>query len=168
MESQKMTQQDFASFIDVSPATLSSIYTGRTRPTINMVEAIKKKIPELSTDWLMFGSGDMYVGSTPLQEQQEGGGAEFENAARYGGNGMEMTLDFDNGGDDGTLAFGQPHRNAPQNQASARNSYNGVRNTPNNRQIEIQKNINKIQRNITEIRIYFDDQTYETFTPSKK
>ena len=50
MESQHMTQQVFAQFIEMSPASLSSIFTGRTRPTINIVEAIKKKIPNLNTD----------------------------------------------------------------------------------------------------------------------
>lgn len=34
MESQQMTQQEFADFIHISPASLSSIFTGRTRPTI--------------------------------------------------------------------------------------------------------------------------------------
>ena len=33
MESQHMTQQVFASFIGVSPGTLSSIFTGRTNPS---------------------------------------------------------------------------------------------------------------------------------------
>ena len=61
MESQHMTQQVFADYIGVGAATLSSIFNGRTRPTLNIVEAIKKKIPNISTDWLMFGSGDMFL-----------------------------------------------------------------------------------------------------------
>lgn len=38
-----MTQQVFADFLQQSPATLSSIFNGRTRPTINVIEAIKAK-----------------------------------------------------------------------------------------------------------------------------
>lgn len=56
-----MTQQVFSEFIGIGAATLSSIFNGRTRPTLNIVEAIKKKIPNISTDWLMFGVGDMYL-----------------------------------------------------------------------------------------------------------
>ena len=59
MESQHMTQQVFADYIGVGAATLSSIFNDRTRPTLNIVESIKKKIPNTNTDWLMFGSGDM-------------------------------------------------------------------------------------------------------------
>ena len=64
MEEQHMSQQVFADFIGLSPATLSSIFTGRTRPTLNVVEAIKNKLPAISTDWLLMGIGNMYV-STP-------------------------------------------------------------------------------------------------------
>ena len=31
MESQNMTQQEFADFVHISPASLSSVFTGRTR-----------------------------------------------------------------------------------------------------------------------------------------
>ena len=40
MDSQQMSQQSFAAFLDISPATLSSIFTGRTKPTLSTVEAI--------------------------------------------------------------------------------------------------------------------------------
>ena len=68
-----MTQQVFADYIQQSPATLSSIFNGRTRPTLNIVEAIKKKIPNISTDWLMFGSGDMYLPDLPQDDTLQSG-----------------------------------------------------------------------------------------------
>ena len=56
-----MTQKTFASFIDMSEGSLSSIFNGRTKPTLNIVDAIKRKMPAVSTDWLLFGKGKMYV-----------------------------------------------------------------------------------------------------------
>ena len=53
METQNMTQQEFAEFLHISPASLSSIFTGRTRPTLSIVEAIKKSLPDISTDHLL-------------------------------------------------------------------------------------------------------------------
>lgn len=61
MEMQRTTQQDFADQLKIAPATLSSIFTGRTRPTLAIVDAIKSRFPQISTDWLMFGKGDMLV-----------------------------------------------------------------------------------------------------------
>ena len=63
-----MTQSEFADYIELAPATLSSIFNGRTRPTLNVVEALKKKIPNINMEWLMFGIGDMYQSnSTPSE-----------------------------------------------------------------------------------------------------
>ena len=59
MEAQHMTQQVFASAIGTTPATLSGIFNDRTRPTINIIESIKKKFPDISLEWLMFGIGDI-------------------------------------------------------------------------------------------------------------
>ena len=60
MESQHMTQQTFADFIGISSASLSSIFNGRTKPTLNTVEAIKGKFPTISLDWLMYGSEPIF------------------------------------------------------------------------------------------------------------
>ena len=59
MEDQHMTQQVFADFLQQSPATLSSIFNGRTRPTLQVIDAIKTKIPDISIEWLLYGTGDL-------------------------------------------------------------------------------------------------------------
>ena len=56
MEDQHMTQQVFADFLQQSPATLSSIFNGRTRPTLQVIDAIKTKIPDISIEWLLYGT----------------------------------------------------------------------------------------------------------------
>lgn len=146
MEAQHMTQQVFAQFIEMSPASLSSIFNGRTRPTLNIVEAIKKKIPNINTDWLMFGSGSMFM--------EPGVQADAPSPADNGG--MEIALAFDDQADPAPL-FSQP----------AAPSANSVRTTRPETVREEIKYIDRPQRKITEIKIYFDDLTYETFVPSK-
>ena len=145
MESQHMTQQTFAQFIQVSPATLSSIFNGRTRPTLNMVEAVKNKIPNLSMEWLMFGKEPMYLDEQPTSGQPSG--ASISDSS-------QQFLDFDSpstpqkGGQD--VVF-QP----------------SVSNTPIKQPETIVKYLDKPQRQITEIRVFYDDQTWETFVPKK-
>src|SRR5574344_1193153 len=65
MESQHMTQQTFAQVTGISPASLSSIFTGRTKPTLNHVEAIQKKFPNINLGWLLNGSEPMFLNQTP-------------------------------------------------------------------------------------------------------
>ncbi len=60
MDAQHMNQQTFANYLGVNTASLSSIFTGRTSPTLNIVNAIKSKFPNVNTDWLLYGSGGMF------------------------------------------------------------------------------------------------------------
>ena len=154
MESQHMTQQLFADYIGQSPATLSSIFNGRTRPTLNIVEAIKKKIPNINTDWLMFGSGDMYLQpNTPSQDL-------FSE--------LESTTDSHPIDQNPMLAFDENPAQAPQNVVQQPQNFNGVRNThPEMIHSEV-KVVDKPQRKVIEIRVFYDDQTWDTFVPAKK
>lgn len=154
MESQHMTQQLFADYIGQSPATLSSIFNGRTRPTLNIVEAIKKKIPNINTDWLMFGSGDMYLPqNAPSGDQFDGA----DSAADTHPIEQNMMLDFDSTPQNGI-------QNAPQTPQN----FNSVRTTHPEIVREEVKIVDKPQRKVIEIRVFYDDQTWDTFVPAKK
>ena len=135
MKSQHMTQQTFANFLGIAPATLSSIFNGRPRPTLNIVEAVKSKLPGVSTDWLMFGTGPMY--------QDEKNSSSNENSTGETSP-LEPVLDF--GLSPATPSVVDGQKNSPK---------------------EIVKIIDRPQRKITEIRIFFDDQTWESFLPKK-
>ena len=142
MEEQHMSQQVFADFIGLSPATLSSIFNGRTRPTLNIVEAIKNKLPMINTDWLLMGVGNMYVTSDGGSDKALEPGQQL---------GVETMIDFD-----------QPVNSSPMT-----NYQQGVRSTHPENSNQIVKIIDKEPRKVTEIRVYYDDQTYETFVPMK-
>ena len=144
MESLHMTQQTFAQFIQIAPATLSSIFNGRTKPTLNIVEGIKQKIPALSTDWLMFGRGPMYTDEISSEEKNQSPDSTAKS--------MEPQLDFDS----------SPTSVALKEQDRPIGQY-----LPKNAEAFVLKNIDKKPRQITEIRIFFDDQTWESFVPKK-
>lgn len=164
MESQNMTQQEFADFVHISPASLSSVFTGRTRPTLAIVEAIKSALPDISTDWLMFGSGNMWLSENTYynnvsagseQGEVEGGSAAPNPPHSDVVGGASAVLDFG-----GALPVGSS--------SSSNGSYvpqSGVADIRfmNN----VVKNNDTKQRAITEIRIFFSDQTWETFVPKK-
>ncbi len=147
MESLHMTQQVFAEHINISPASLSSIFTGRTRPTLTTVEAIKNSIPNISTDWLMFGNGPMYIGEDDGQKETAASTALLEHDQ---------------------ICDQEP---APPSVESTPRptdiSFRTQENVAQNPLVEKVKYIDKPQRKITEIRIFYDDQTWETFVPQK-
>ena len=149
-----MTQTVFAQFIGISPATLSSIFTGRTNPTMNIIGAIKGRIPNLNTDWLMFGTEPMYLDAdTP---HQGAGSAPSTPASKEVINASEPILDF------GPLSSPAPLG------ASAPTNHYSVKSTRPEFVREDVKNIDKPQRRVIEIRVFYDDQTWDTFVPAKK
>ena len=141
-----MTQQVFAQFINIAPATLSGIFNGRTNPSLNIVQAIKNSLPSISTDWLLFGSGPMYI------DQKSDDGAAVSSSAPSS---SEQILDFD---------FNSSTPSTTSGTSLARPGL-----SPNVRRPDpyIINKVEKPQRQITEIRIFFDDQTWESFVPKK-
>ena len=146
MESQHMTQQTFAQFIQISPASLSSIFNDRTKPTLAIVEAICAKIPTLSLEWLMFGTGAMYKN-------------DVVNSSGNGSNASQKTSD-------GMLNFAEePSPTSPS--SSSQSVVPDGDKTTMKPQKEVVKIIDKKERKISEIRIFYDDNTWETFVPAK-
>ena len=151
MEDQHMTQQVFADFLQQSPATLSSIFNGRTRPTLQVIDAIKTKIPDISIEWLLYGTGDMYT-SHPQDSDESVLGGQMPN--------QEPTLNFDSPLPVNTMMH--------QNVGPTVGFQQVVKTTHAQIPHEEIKIIEKQPRKVTEIRVYYDDQTYETFVPAKK
>lgn len=158
MERTKLTQQEFANKTGISAPNLSSIFTGRTNPTNKHVQAIHAAFPDVSINWLLFGEGDPYISSAGIDS----------NSSHISSS--DATTD-----DAMTPLF-------PSDSASAPNSEGCI--LPHNATATSQKMLedklfkklleHKVSepqiapRTITEIRVFFDDGTYETFSPSGK
>lgn len=162
MEKAKMSQQDFANRLGISPASLSSIFTGRTNPTNNHVQAIHRAFPEININWLMFGEGDMY--DTPAGDAVDEA-AESDSAAT----GAEAADAPAHPVVDASPTFFGPEEMGRQAAAPYRRSVAAGRDhTPGTPAVENVKIIDRPQRRIKEIRVFFDDGTYEAFVPSSR
>lgn len=142
MESLHMTQQEFALKTQIGAATLSNIYNDRTRPTLNVVELIKKNIPNISTDWLLMGIGEMYVNEA--KNPDESSAAISNSHTSVGSDPQSQMLQFDE--------YPAP---TPRGVSQPRLTEEPVRMQ------------DKKPRRVTEIRVYYDDQTWESFVSSK-
>ncbi len=150
MESQHMTQQTFSDFIGISSASLSSIFNGRTKPTLNTVEAIRSKFTKINLEWLLYGNGQMFLDDAPLVND-----SKVESPS--------------SGTMEGILEFGQAPSygsHTPQ-QLPVSSMPSGSGNSSSMHRMVDLKTFDKPKRSITEIRIFFDDQTWETFVPKK-
>ena len=141
-----MSQKDFAAAIGISQASLSSIYNGRTLPTNRHVEAIHKRFPEIDTNWLMFGEGEMLAAgdsNATTPSAANSGNATADEGVRPEEK-QENLFDFG---------------------ASAGNTQPSASIAPAGQQVirEIVKYVDKPQRRIREIQVIYDDGILETF-----
>ena len=152
MTSKGFTQTTFATKLGISAASLSSIFTGRTRPTSNHVAAIHREFPEVSISWLMFGEGDM------LNSAADGGttASESDNSEV-----LQTTVVEDD------AAAATSTRNSQDTTVNAKPAGKVNKQTSYEPQQAFMsgsvKNPDTKQRHIKEIRIFFDDGTYEVF-----
>lgn len=54
------TSSQFADEIGVQPSGISHIISGRNNPSLDFILRMLKRYPFISTDWLLFGKGNMY------------------------------------------------------------------------------------------------------------
>lgn len=147
MNAQHMNQQTFAEALDISPASLSSIFNDRTKPTLNHIDAIKKKFPTINLDWLLYGNGPMFMDEYTV---------DIDNHA-VSASSAESVLNFDDS------PSTPSESNVVQPQLSFIDQRNQLQQDANNNTKYIDNNLRKI----AEIRVFYDDQTWETFVPKK-
>ena len=146
-ELQRMSQREFAAALGISPSSLSSIYNGHTSPTNNHVQAIHRRFPEINTDWLLFGDGDMVRMNKESQTRPSGDDDEGESVRSADSSASQVISNPD--------GFSIQHpvsESALPNQVIIR---------------ETVKYVDKPQRKITEIRVFYDDGTFDTFSGSR-
>lgn len=140
---------EFADSINVAQATLSQILRGRNMPSMDFLLRLRQRYPDISLDWLLTGSGrmsdaDATAPSSSLSPEMDKEG--YPLFAKDAGNSAERTTSAENRKD---FAL-KTAQNEPKNTVHQEIIY---RERP--------------PRKITEIRIFFDDNTYETFRPEK-
>ena len=160
MDDHNLSQQEFAQRLNLSAASLSSIFTGRTNPTNKHVLAIHHAFPEVNVNWLLFGEGDKFsnasVLSTPSKQEvvvEPILNDEVINSPYQ----TDLEASF----------FNQPGGSAQQQQVLSTPKSESIYRSASLNSLKT-NNFDKQKREIKEIRVFFDDGTYEIFVPSKR
>lgn len=142
MQNENMTAIQFAKKIGINPSSLSHILSGRNNTSLDIIMKIHKSCSYINLNWLLYGEGVM----------KDANSSESPS----------LTLDFA----DDTLEFAPNDRSIPENRKE--NGGNSGENPVKEIVRQEIKYIEKPSRKITEIRIFFDNGTYETFRPSSE
>jgi transcriptional regulator with XRE-family HTH domain len=66
-----MSPSLFADAIGVQRATISHILSGRNNPSLDLVQKVLSRFPELNPDWILSGNGDMWRESRKQEPSTE-------------------------------------------------------------------------------------------------
>ena len=145
MQKEEMTAAQFAERIGLSPSSLSHILNGRNNPSLDVVMKIHKACNYVNLPWLIYGEGKMEGQLEPPKQDDSSisGISLFDESAFFTTDGTDER---------------ENRKEMPLKQPVF---------TPKEIVREEVKYIEKPARKITEIRIFFDNGTYETFRPDK-
>lgn len=138
MKNMGMSQKVFAAEICISEGALSSIFSGRTKPTLNTVNNIHERFPEVNMGWLIDGKGEMYNSVPSDSDKRDANALDFSGGVPTGGIPVQSGFPVQQNG----LSQVAP---------------------PMPFSVEDGKKLDKPMRRIAEIRVFYDDGTFETF-----
>jgi len=154
MEKENMIAGTFADSIGVQQSTLSHVINGRNRPSLDVVMKIHQKYGYINLEWLLYGTGEML-------NEQHGFVSDITPAKTH-----PSYLDHNF-----PSLFDQNPEKTDKEPDNSKNRKEMPLETPvldsNSAVIQEIKYIERPTRKITEIRIFFDDNTYETFRGEK-
>lgn len=178
-----LNSTQFCNEVCIAPGTLSHIRNGRTEPSLNILRSITQAFPDINPAWLFYGEGEMYRDADDSSTGESTPSSGADNNINVDGESSSYASDTDmpvanqrpfvSCPDDVRLMRSPSTSSAPSVssfQSSSRSSraeagMQGL--SPFTLQDVVAETIRQQrlpQRKIVEVRIFFDDGTFETFS----
>lgn len=160
LDSKGIPSTQFADLCGIPRPSFSQLLTGRNQKVSDaIINKIHKASPDLSIMWLMFGEGNMLVSQNVAVEAPV-----LDDAADSASNAEDFSMGVKNANENANLsALTKPE--------STINPTMIQQFEDNKKILELQLQIDKFLKNprrVTQITVYYDDSTFETFVPSRQ
>lgn len=153
MESENMTPARFADNLQIGRAVISHILNGRNNPSLDVITRILTQMPDIDSEWLLTGSGNMYKSEANNYHSDTKSPNNlpdlFSQLSQENENSIYSTKDSEN------LKYRKE---------------NIVDTTGNNEQSSVNERIiykESPSKKVKQIIIYYTDNTFETFSPGQ-
>ncbi len=167
-----LNKVEFSAKTGIATASLSHMSSGRSNPTLSTFRAILKAFPDLNPEWVYDGIGDMYrsaggnsgdasTGTSNISSEASGGDSASRTSSLYSSEPTDIFANIV------TEISGDTRKPQTSNIHSKSSSPIQVGSSLSAAEIvkETLMQMHHPKRNIVEVRIFFDDGTYEAFSP---
>ena len=174
IQDKHLNNTQFCNEVCIAQGTLSHIRSGRTEPSLNILRSIAQAFPDINPAWLFYDEEPMYKNaSSPTSGNDETDDIYKDNESSVDAlSDAQMPL-FAFASDDAKHSTGNAAASSASatNQPAASPRRSSSTNIPVYTALDVQgivaetiKQQQKPQRKIVEVRIFFDDGTFETFS----
>lgn len=148
-----LTYAEFADKVGISNSSLSHIMAERNKPSLSLLLSIHDAYPQININWLLFGEGNMLMSQTSAIDTKPANDDNLPQTALF----FEPEL----------LHTETAVQTASTPQADTSNpSFELVKNMDG---VNVRMNSDRTScPRITEIRVFYDNGTYEVFTSDTK
>lgn len=177
LKAKNITARQFAEEIGIQPSGMSHIMSGRNNPSLEFVNKVVRRYPEIDANWLLLGRGEMYMGLTPGPSPKERGmdGAEptlfsvpeaTQGAVETGA--VDRETQHAASLQEGDLVMESPHVDVEMQQAGEETRQAGGE-TRHAASLQTGKGdlaaAESAGRRLVKILMFYDDHTFEEFRP---
>lgn len=148
MKNEGLKPSQLAELLEINPAGISHILAGRNKPGFDFLQKILRRFPRINPDWLLLDSDKMYRNDSDDLPKQP---APISSAA--------IT--------DGLFgSIGVPPSTTPQAPTAAAAS--GMTSNISASETATRFPASRTDAAVQRVVIFYDDQTFESYTPTKR
>lgn len=148
-----LSNVEFSAITGIAPATISHITSGRSKPTLPILKGILNGFPDLNPEWVFLGNGPMYRINKEDHQDEQSSVSPVD------------TPDLFSSLPQNEKPFVGMNQNGKNNQVNSK-----MVNSADLKDVIRDSMVAAMglrKRQIVEVRIFFDDGTYEAFSTPK-
>lgn len=149
-----LSNVEFSAITGIAPATISHITSGRSKPTLPILKGILNGFPDLNPEWVFLGVGPMYKINKEEESQDGQGSVNSDDAPDLFSSLPQNEKPY--------IGTGQNGKNSLSGSKMVNSS--DLRDVIRDSMVAA---MGQRKRQIVEVRIFFDDGTYEAFSTPK-
>ena len=146
MKHEGLKPSQLAEMLGINPAGISHILAGRNKPGFDLLQKILRRFPQVNPDWLLLDSTQMY-----RDEPADIAQVSAPTSA------MQLPIDKD--------LFGSAETEAAAPKTARQKSESPEASAT---QVAAQFPAGRTGANVQRVVLFYDDQTFESFTPTKR